>query len=101
MATTAGGDGCCRATGAHPLGTVLGCRPWRLFGPDALRETIIAFRDAMQVHAAAINRLNVYPVPDGDTGTNMARTLEAVVESLSDGGRPNWTRRARRSATAA
>jgi len=29
------------------------------FGPDALRETIIAFRDAMQVHAAAINRLNV------------------------------------------
>ena len=52
------------------------------FGPDALRETIIVFRDAMQAHAPTINRLNVYPVPDGDTGTNMARTLDAVVESL-------------------
>ena len=30
----------------------------------------------------AINRLNVYPVPDGDTGTNMARTLDAVVAEL-------------------
>ena len=29
-----------------------------------------------------INRLNVYPVPDGDTGTNMALTLEAVVAEL-------------------
>ena len=36
----------------------------------------------MQAHAAAINRLNVYPVPDGDTGTNMARTLDAVVAEL-------------------
>ena len=26
-------------------------------------------------HREAINRLNVYPVPDGDTGTNMALTL--------------------------
>ena len=33
-------------------------------------------------HQADINRLNVYPVPDGDTGTNMALTLEAVVAEL-------------------
>ena len=26
-----------------------------------------------------VNQLNVYPVPDGDTGTNMSRTLDAVV----------------------
>jgi hypothetical protein len=25
-----------------------------------------------------LNRINVYPVPDGDTGTNMAMTLSAV-----------------------
>ena len=31
---------------------------------------------------ARINRLNVYPVPDGDTGTNMARTLDAVVAEM-------------------
>jgi hypothetical protein len=29
-----------------------------------------------------INRLNVYPVPDGDTGTNMALTLESVTGEL-------------------
>ncbi len=48
-----------------------------------LRETVITYRDAMQAHAAEINRLNVYPVPDGDTGTNMARTLDAVVAELA------------------
>ncbi len=49
---------------------------------DALRTTVVTFRDAMKAHQAGINRLNVYPVPDGDTGTNMARTLDAVVAEL-------------------
>jgi len=52
------------------------------FGADALRHTVIAFRDTMKRHAGGINRLNVYPVPDGDTGTNMSRTLDAVVAEL-------------------
>ena len=51
-------------------------------GVAALRDTMVSFRDAVRAHAAAINRLNVYPVPDGDTGTNMARTLDAVVDAL-------------------
>ena len=52
------------------------------FTPEALRSTVITFRDTMKMHADGINRLNVYPVPDGDTGTNMARTLDAVVAEL-------------------
>lgn len=36
----------------------------------------------MRIHAARIDRLNVYPVPDGDTGTNMSRTLDAVVAEM-------------------
>lgn len=51
-------------------------------GVDALRRTVTTFRDVVREHAPALNRLNVYPVPDGDTGTNMARTLEAVVEEM-------------------
>jgi DAK2 domain fusion protein YloV len=43
---------------------------------------VITFRDTMKRHAAGINLLNVYPVPDGDTGTNMTRTLDAVVTEL-------------------
>lgn len=54
---------------------------------DALRNTVITFRDAMKAHAAGINKLNVYPVPDGDTGTNMARTLDAVVAEMEGADR--------------
>lgn len=49
---------------------------------ESLRSLVIAFRDTVHAHAEEINRLNVYPVPDGDTGTNMARTLDAVVAEL-------------------
>lgn len=53
-----------------------------VLGAEALRKTIITFRDAVKAHQEGINRLNVYPVPDGDTGTNMGRTLDAVVTEL-------------------
>jgi len=29
-----------------------------------------------------INALNVYPVPDGDTGTNLEKTMEGIVAAL-------------------
>jgi len=37
---------------------------------------------ALREHEEQINRLNVFPVPDGDTGTNMLLTLDAVVQGL-------------------
>ena len=49
---------------------------------DGLRATMAVFADAVRAHMAALNRLNVYPVPDGDTGTNMSRTLDAVVAEM-------------------
>jgi uncharacterized protein len=48
----------------------------------ALRDTVRTFRDTVREHAPGLNRLNVYPVPDGDTGTNMASTLDAVVAEM-------------------
>ncbi len=36
-------------------------------------------------HAAAINALNVFPVPDGDTGTNMLLTMQAALEEINTG----------------
>jgi uncharacterized protein len=48
----------------------------------ALRDVITTYRDTVREHAGGLNRLNVYPVPDGDTGTNMARTLDAVVAEM-------------------
>jgi len=38
----------------------------------------------LQRHQAAINALNVYPVPDGDTGTNMLLTMQAAYAEIKD-----------------
>jgi DAK2 domain fusion protein YloV len=53
-----------------------------LLSADDLRAAMLAFRDALKAHRDIINRLNVYPVPDGDTGTNMSLTLDSVVAEL-------------------
>jgi len=42
----------------------------------------VTYRNTLKRHQADLNKLNVYPVPDGDTGSNMARTLDAVVAEL-------------------
>lgn len=52
------------------------------FEAESLRRSVVTFRDTLKKHQEGINRLNVYPVPDGDTGTNMSRTLDAVVAEL-------------------
>ena len=48
-----------------------------------LRAAISTFAALLRSHKDVINRLNVYPVPDGDTGTNMTLTVESVVEELA------------------
>src|SRR5437763_9147770 len=37
----------------------------------------------LETNVAAINALNVFPVPDGDTGTNMLLTMRAAVEAAA------------------
>src|ERR1700730_4030074 len=51
-----------------------------------VRQAVLRFRDALRAHQEELNRLNVYPVPDGDTGTNMALTLESVAAELDGMG---------------
>ncbi len=38
----------------------------------------------LEINADAIDRLNVYPVPDGDTGANMVLTLRAAIREATD-----------------
>lgn len=38
--------------------------------------------DALKARKEEVNRLNVFPVPDGDTGTNMSLTMDAVMSDL-------------------
>jgi hypothetical protein len=49
---------------------------------DDLRAVTATFAQLLRSHKEVINRLNVYPVPDGDTGTNMTLTIESVVAEL-------------------
>ncbi len=49
---------------------------------DVVNAIIVAAR-TLDKRKEEINRLNVFPVPDGDTGTNMSLTLATVVEHLS------------------
>jgi DAK2 domain fusion protein YloV len=51
--------------------------------PSDLKRAVGLFADLLRRDQGAINRLNVYPVPDGDTGTNMALTMAAVVADVS------------------
>ena len=50
--------------------------------PERLVKAMRAFSGALERHRGTLNRLNVYPVPDGDTGTNMTLTLESVMKAL-------------------
>ena len=45
---------------------------------------VAAAHAALKAQVARINALNVYPVPDGDTGTNMLLTLESILKEVSD-----------------
>lgn len=52
-----------------------------LDGPE-LRGALIAACDYVQEQRAELNRINVFPVPDGDTGTNFALTTRSIADRL-------------------
>ena len=58
----------------------------RRLRPADLASVMRVYLDLLRSHQESINRLNVYPVPDGDTGTNMALTIESVVAELDKTG---------------
>lgn len=54
------------------------------FTAENLKRVISRYHERLTHHREALNRLNVYPVPDGDTGTNMSLTVQSVVEEVRD-----------------
>ena len=49
----------------------------KINGPT-LYEMMLSAANALDNNKTAINNMNVFPVPDGDTGINMSLTLSAV-----------------------
>jgi uncharacterized protein len=50
---------------------------------EAIRDWSRAAVLSLDVHRAEIDELNVFPVPDGDTGTNLALTIRAAADALA------------------
>src|SRR5919204_4663303 len=68
---------------------------------EILRDLVRAAAAALERSRRRIDDLNVYPVPDGDTGTNLTLTVRGVVEALdacAPRDRPTLAREATRSA---
>jgi len=51
-----------------------------LISGSQLRDMFAAAAAWLEKHADSVNAINVFPVPDGDTGTNMYLTMRSVVE---------------------
>ncbi len=47
-----------------------------------LKSMILTAAKLLEVNRAAVDALNVFPVPDGDTGTNMSLTFQSAVKEL-------------------
>ena len=59
----------------HPHLKILYLNGWRL------HRAFLAGGEAVIRDQAYLNRINVFPVPDGDTGTNLASTMRAIAQS--------------------
>jgi DAK2 domain fusion protein YloV len=59
-----------------------------MWSGQQLAAAIAAASDWLEAHRDQVNALNVFPVPDGDTGTNMAMTMKAAVGALPGGDVP-------------
>ena len=64
------------------------------------RRLMISAAAAIEIYKQKLNELNVFPVPDGDTGTNMSMTINAAASDLRKADDPNLEKAAAISASA-
>ena len=65
-----------------------------------LRRMIISAAAAIEINKQGLNDLNVFPVPDGDTGTNMSMTINAAASDLRKAEDPDLGTAAKIAASA-
>ena len=53
-----------------------------VFDGQDLKKALLAGAAWLEEHREQINALNVFPVPDGDTGSNMSKTMQAAVKDI-------------------
>jgi hypothetical protein len=55
-----------------------------VFNGQDFKKAILAGSAWLEEHHQSINALNVFPVPDGDTGSNMAATMKSAMRNIID-----------------
>ncbi len=65
-----------------------------------LRDAMISASNCLSMQKQAVDELNIFPVPDGDTGTNMSMTISAAARELSRLSDPTVTEVADTAASA-
>ncbi len=55
-----------------------------VFDGQNFKQAILAGQAWLEQHKATVDALNVFPVPDGDTGKNMTLTLRAATQQIAD-----------------
>ena len=56
----------------------------RYLDGNRLRNAIVASIGLIAQHQDYLNKINVFPVPDGDTGTNMFLTMNRISSGITD-----------------
>jgi hypothetical protein len=84
----AGGGSSCRASRATATMEVA-VQPVLALGGVELAAALRTGIHRLIAREEVINKINVFPVPDGDTGTNLALTLQAVLSALRAGPEPH------------
>ena len=64
------------------------------------RRMLISAAASIEIHKQQLNELNVFPVPDGDTGTNMSMTINAAAADLRKTEDPTLEKAAQVAASA-
>src|SRR3972149_5259275 len=59
------------------------------FDGIALKQLVEAGLTWLRTNHQIVNSLNVFPVPDGDTGTNMLLTMQAAFDEIANSGEHN------------
>jgi DAK2 domain fusion protein YloV len=73
----------------HPLNPQKGFKEYPINGP-ALKRLIEAGLTWLRTNHQLVNSLNVFPVPDGDTGTNMVLTMQSAFDEISESPEYNF-----------
>ena len=55
----------------------------KVLSAKELKQAFLAGANQLNARKDVINELNVFPVPDGDTGTNMTMTILSAAKELS------------------